>query len=165
MNNSRFDSRGYDINYIRNDLAFKNSPDRDLVIARRTAFVARFIVLRETKGSHAHRSIEMMEWDDFTTAEELSDRFREAFAKNQDNLKQVDRDLKRSLAHGNRTLQYFIAEYVKRSTLNFADALADYHKSNQLLFGEDEKPTSSAWATVENIKYRKEQLLMSRKAK
>ncbi len=163
MNNSRFDSRGYDISYIRNDLAFKNSPERDLVIARRTAFVARFIVLRETKNSHAHRTIELLEWDELTTAEELAEKFRLAFVKNQDNIKQVDRDLKRSLAHGNRTLQYFIAEYVKRATLTFAEALADYHKSNQLLFGEEEKPSSSAWATVDSIRYRKTQILLAPK--
>ena len=157
MNNSRFDSRGYDISYIRNDFEFKNPLERNLVIARRTAFVARFIVLRETKNSHAHRTIELMEWEDSTTAEELAKRFREAFAKNHDNLKQVDRELNRSLAHGNRTLQYFIEEYLRRATRSFVDALADYHKSNQLLFGQESVPSSSAWNSVENIKYRKDQ--------
>ena len=48
----------------------------DVIKARRTAFVARFIVLRESKRTRAHRVIEMMDWDDQTTAEDLMERFR-----------------------------------------------------------------------------------------
>ena len=48
--------------------------DRAIIRARRTAFVARFIVLREGKRTKAHRVIEMMEWDELTTVEELSSR-------------------------------------------------------------------------------------------
>ena len=36
--------------------------EADQIEARRTAFVARFIVLRESKRTKAHRVIEMMEW-------------------------------------------------------------------------------------------------------
>ena len=42
--------------------------EQALVRARRTAFVARFIVLRESKRTRAHRVIETMEWADQTTA-------------------------------------------------------------------------------------------------
>ena len=52
--------------------------------ARRTAFVARFIVLRESKRTKAHRIIEKMSWSDDTTAEELAMMFRQVFIENGD---------------------------------------------------------------------------------
>jgi len=116
-----------------------------LVRARRTAFVARFIVLREAKRSRGHRTIEMMEWSEGSTTEELYERIRKVFLDNGDNMTPVDRDLRRAMAHSMRSLHYFIHEYSSRSTLSFIDALFDYERSNKLLFGEDEQPKLGGW--------------------
>lgn len=117
----------------------------ELLRARRTAFVARFIVLRESKRSRAHRVIEMMAWDDNTSAEDLAKRFRQVFADNGDNLGPVDRDIRRALAHANRSLNHFVREYARRATRNFIEALFDYEKSNALLFGGEEQPRTGGW--------------------
>ena len=114
--------------------------------ALRTAFVARFIVLREGRRSRAHRVIEGMVWEQDTTAQELYARFRDAFQKNGDRLQPVDRDLKRALEHAEKSVDYFIEQYTDRATLSFSEALQDYHRSNQLLFGDEEEvPRSGGW--------------------
>lgn len=115
--------------------------------AKRTAFVARFIVLREGRRSRAHRIIEEMEWNDGTTAEDLFKLFREAFVGNGDKLQPVDRDLKRALEHAEYSADYFSEQYMERSCLCFQDALDDYERSNRLLFGENsgELPRSGGW--------------------
>jgi len=118
---------------------------RALIKARRTAFVARFIVLRESKRTRAHRVIEQMEWQEFTTVEELFQKFRQVFLDNGDNMSPVDRDLKRALAHSARSLNHFVYEYSTRATQSFIDALFDYERSNQLLFGNDEQPKPGGW--------------------
>lgn len=119
--------------------------DVSIIRARRTAFVARFIVLRESKRTRAHRKIETLAWRDETTAEELAARFRQIFIDNGDNMMPVDRDLRRALAHANRSLNFFIEEYETRATTNFIDALFDYERSNTLLFGADEQPKPGGW--------------------
>lgn len=106
-------------------------------IALRTAFVSRFIVLREGRRSRAHRKIETLAWDPDTTAEELYEKFREAFIQNGDKLETVDRDLKRALKHAHCSIEHFIGQYLSRSTNSFQEALLDYRKSNALLFGDD----------------------------
>lgn len=116
-----------------------------LVRARRTAFIARFIVLREAKRSRAHRTIELMEWSDSATTEDLYQQIRQIFVDNGDNMTPVDRDLRRAMAHSMRSLHYFIHEYSARSTASFIDALFDYERSNKLLFGEDEQPKLGGW--------------------
>jgi len=116
-----------------------------LTRARRTAFVARFIVLREGKRTKAHRVIERMKWNDDTTAEELAEVFRQIFVKNGDNLHPVDRDIRRALSHSNRSLKHFVQEYALRATTDFIDALHDYDRSNALLFGDDEYPRQGGW--------------------
>lgn len=116
-----------------------------LVRARRTAFIARFIVLREAKRTRAHRVIEMMEWQDLTTVEEVYERFRNAFLENKDSMGPVDRDMRRALAHADRSLTYFIREYDGRSTLSFIQALEDYGRSNTLLFGDEDQPKPGGW--------------------
>ena len=126
-------------------LANEGETDASIIKARRTAFVARFIVLREGKRTKAHRVIEMMEWDDLTTVEELSARFRQAFVDNGDVMMPVDRDLRRSLAHSYRSLKFFIAEYAQRATSDFIGALEDYGRSNELLFTDDDQPRSGGW--------------------
>jgi hypothetical protein len=119
--------------------------ERDIIRARRTAFVARFIVLREGKRTRAHRAIEMMEWDDATTVEVLAERFRQAFLDNGDSMMPVDRDLRRALAHSFRSLKCFIQEYARRATNDFIEALEDYGRSNELLFTEEEQPRAGGW--------------------
>lgn len=123
------------------------TPEEQLALlkARRTAFVARFIVLRESKRTRAHREIEMMSWNEDTDIQELSEKFREAFKNNGDSMGPVDRDIKRALAHASRSLNYFIKEYSARSTTSFIDALFDYERSNKLLFGEDDAPKPGGW--------------------
>ena len=123
-----------------------------IIQARRTAFVARFIVLREAKRSRAHRVIEQMEWEDFTTAEEIAERIRKVFIENGDNMEPVERDIRRAMAHANRSLSHFVGEYSLRSTLTFIDALFDYEKSNQLLFGDDdEQPKFGGWRLPQEL--------------
>jgi hypothetical protein len=126
---------------------------QDVIQARRTAFVARFIVLRESKRTRAHRVIEMMRWDAETTAEELVTRFREIFIENGDNMTPVDRDLKRAYAHSQRSLNHFISEYAERSTADFIEALFDYERSNKLLFGDDddEQPKPGGWRLPQEL--------------
>ena len=127
------------------DLTSRDGLEKAIIRARRTAFVARFIVLRESKRTRAHRVIEMMEWDDFTTVEELAGRLRAAFVENGDNMVPVDRDLRRALAHSFRSLKFFVEEYAVRSTRSFIDALEDYERSNQLLFGAEDQPKPGGW--------------------
>lgn len=124
-----------------------NIPESDpgVIRARRTAFVARFIVLRESKRSRAHRRIEELSWDDTVTADELGQIIRNIFVENGDNMGPVDRDLRRALGHSKRSLNFFISEYATRATLNFIDALFDYERSNTLLFGNDEQPKPGGW--------------------
>lgn len=119
----------------------------ELAMALRTAFVARFIVLREGRRSRAHRMIEQMEWATKTTADELANMFRQAFVQNGDKLQPVERDISRALVHAERSASYFREQYKTRATLNFRDALKDYVKSNSLLFGdaEDHAPRSGGW--------------------
>ncbi len=118
-------------------------------VAVRTAFIARFIVLREGRRSRAHRFIEQLVWSAETTAGELYDRIRQAFVDNGDRLGPVDRDLKRSLDHAEKSVDYFIQPYVERATLSFHDALLDYQRSNELLFGEENEeapaPRNGGW--------------------
>ncbi len=118
---------------------------KGIIKARRTAFVARFIVLRESKRTRSHRRIELLSWRDDTSAEELAARFRKIFLENGDNMVPVDRDLRRALAHANRSLNFFIQEYEARATTSFIDALFDYERPNTLLFGADEQPKPGGW--------------------
>lgn len=129
----------------RNTNELTEEQNRSVVQARRTAFVARFIVLRESKRTKAHRVIELLEWNKDTTAETLCAIFRQIFVDNGDNMMPVDRDLRRALAHANRSLNYFINEYASRATLNFIESLEDYERSNSLLFGADEQPKPGGW--------------------
>ena len=130
----------------------QNINDQALRSAMRTAFVARFIVLREGRRSRAHRIIEHMSWDDATTVEELLARFREAFVQNGDKLQPVDRDLRRAIEHARCSARYFIEQYLGRGCLSFRDALTDYSRSNKLLFGEDEDvPRSGGWRLPSEI--------------
>lgn len=126
--------------------------EQALVRARRTAFIARFIILREAKRSRAHRAIEMLEWNDQTTAEEIYQRLRQAFIDNKDSLGPVDRDLRRALAHADRSINHFIRDYNSRSTRSFIESLEDYERSNSLLFGDDEQPKPGGWRLPKELK-------------
>ena len=126
--------------------------------ARRTAFVARFIVLRESKRTKAHRVIEMMSWTPDTSAEDLAEIFRKVFIENGDNMTPVDRDIRRALSHSTRSLNHFIKEYASRATHNFIDALYDYEQSNQLLFGNEEQPKPGGWQLPQELEKKKAEL-------
>ena len=123
-----------------------------LIRARRTAFVARFIVLREAKRTKAHRVIEFMEWDDLTPVEDLYQKIRNTFVENKDSMGPVDRDLRRALAHADRSLTFFIREYSGRATRNFIEALEDYGRSNTLLFGDEDQPKPGGWRLPHELK-------------
>jgi len=86
-----------------------------------------------------------MVWDESASAEELYDMFRQAFIENGDKLTPVDRDLKRALSHAYCSIEHFVGQYLGRSTDTFKEALVDYQKSNQLLFGEDDLPKVVGW--------------------
>lgn len=129
----------------------RSRAELSVIEARRTAFVARFIVLREARRTRAHRKIEKISWTKETTAEELSEIFRQAFLENGDNMVPVNRDIRRALAHAERSINHFIGEYSSRSTLNFIDALCDYERSNKLLFGEDEQPKTGGWRLIQEL--------------
>ena len=122
-------------------------------IALRTAFVSRFIVLREGRRSRAHRSIEDLSWLPETTAEELAKRIRETFVANGDKLQPVDRDIRRAMEHARCSIKHFVEQYVGRATLSFREALNDYQKSNQLLFGEETKSVcrSGGWRLSDEL--------------
>ena len=132
------------------DYRFRKNVDQETRrVAQRTAFIARFIVLREGRRSRAHRKIEEMSWSNDATTEDLYEMFRAAFIENGDKLEPVDRDLNRALAHSKRSVDFFIDQYIHRSCLSFRDALDDYKRSNALLFGdgeeEGEAPRSGGW--------------------
>lgn len=128
-----------------------NVSELALVQARRTAFVARFIVLRESRRTRAHRAIEKLAWSPKTTAEELAQSFRKAYTDNGDNMVPVDRDIRRALAHADRSLKHFVEEYTARSTLDFIAALSDYERSNKLLFGDDDHPKTGGWRLIQEL--------------
>ena len=121
--------------------------DTSVVRARRTAFVARFIVLRESKRSRAHRRIEMLAWNDDATAEDIANMCRVIFKENGDNMRVVENDIRKAMSHADRSLKHFYEEYAARATNDFIHALHDYERSNALLFGDDdaERPTSEGW--------------------
>lgn len=146
------------------NLSSPGEVDKSIIRARRAAFVARFIVLREGKRTRAHRVIEMMEWEDLATVEDLAHRFRQAFLDNGDNMVPVDRDLRRALAHSYRSLKFFISEYAHRATVDFIGALEDYGRSNELLFGAEEQPRSGGWRLPHELRKLKERETAEREA-
>jgi len=93
--------------------------------------------------------IEQLSWGPESTVQDIYRDIRGAFLKNGDKLGPVDRDLRRALEHAQRSVDHFIGQYCERATLSFREALQDYLKSNQLLFGEDasgpEVPRSGGW--------------------
>ena len=114
----------------------------EIAIAIRTAFISKFVVLREGKRSKAHRDIERLTWSRNATAEDLCHAIRELFKLNGDKLSTVDRDLKRALQHAHGSASFFIPQYISRQTLSFKEALEDYERSNELLFGSEESPVT-----------------------
>jgi hypothetical protein len=129
----------------------QEAKDQALERARRTAFVARFIVLREGKRSRAHRKIEALRWSPTTTAEELAAIIRTVFKENGDKLGSVDRDIRRALGHATKTLSHFVREYESRCSVSFVEALYDYERSNELLFGHDERPKPGGWRMPQEL--------------
>jgi hypothetical protein len=126
---------------------FRKIDAKTRAIALRTAFVSRFIVLREGRRSRAHRTIEELKWDNTTTAKDLYKVFLQAFIDNGDKLEPVKRDLDRAFSHAERSVDYFVDQYYERANCSFVEALLDYQKSNTLLFGDDVEdiPRSGGW--------------------
>ena len=112
-------------------------------VALRTAFVSRFIVLREEKKSRAHRAIEKLEWSKEETASGLFTRFKEIFDSCKDDETHAERDLVKALEHAERSVDHFMEQYLGRATQSFADALRDHKRSNELLFGSGVSYVSS----------------------
>ena len=137
--------------YIRSNLE-EGENSEAVIQARRTAFVARFIILREAKRTRAHRIIEHMQWDKNITAEELAAKFKKAFVDNKDSVRPVHKDIEKALAHADRSIAYFVSEYSKRSTNSFVEALEDYERSTLLLFGEGEVPRAGGWRLPKEIR-------------
>ncbi|MBL7662865.1 hypothetical protein JNK13_08960 [bacterium] len=106
-------------------------------IALRTAFVARFIILRENRKSKVNKAIEDLSWSLDATVDEIYRVIRKTLTEAGDRTQIVDRDLKRAKAYSERTVDYFIDQYLSRATTSFRDALADYQRSSELL-GRDE---------------------------
>jgi len=131
----------------------QTATDEERILALRTAFISRFIVLREGRRTRAHRNIEELSWAPETTAEELVMIFRQAFKENGDKMQPVDRDLKRAFAHAQKSVAHFVRQYVDRASLNFKDALNDYERSNRLLFGDDpsDVPRSGGWRLASDV--------------
>jgi hypothetical protein len=102
-----------------------------------------------------------MEWDEMASAEELAERFRNAFVENGDNMVPVDRDLRRALAHSQRSIRFFVSEYAVRATASFIDALVDYERSNSLLFGAEDQPKPGGWRLPRELMKVKEQMRTS----
>ena len=130
-------------------------------LAERTAFVARFVVLREGKRSRAHRKIEKMVWGVETTARDLALAFKIVFLENGDRSPPVDRDLRRALLHAQRAHRFFRLEYAKRSTDSFVDALVDYERSNVLLFGSIAGQRPGGWRPAKELLGEAESLSVS----
>ena len=127
-----------------------NFTESERIIALRTAFVARFIVLREGRRSKAHRMIEEMVWTDDASAENVANMFRHAFIASGDKIQPAEKDITKALDHAKRSIEYFLDHYLGRATTSFQEALEDYQRSNELLFGEnrEEVPRSGGWQVV-----------------
>jgi len=125
--------------------------DEERRLALRTAFIARFIVLREGRRSRAHRMIEEMVWTNDATAEDVANMFRQAFIANGDKIKPVDKDIQKALKHARRSAEYFVDQYIGRATSSFREALTDYMRSNALLFSEEDgdRPRDGGWRAEE----------------
>jgi len=130
---------------------------KKLLKAKRAAFLARLIVLREGKKCKAHREIEQLEWDSLTTAEDLANKIASVFKRNTTSILSIQKDLKRALAHSDNSAKYFANEYEKRSTTNFIDALKDYERSNELLFGDNSPPKFGGWCLPDQLEKEKKE--------
>ncbi len=135
----------------RSNTSEERGKDLEDRISIRTAFVARFIVLREGKRSKAHRKIEHMRWHELTSARDLALAFKILFAENGDREEPVDRDLRRALGHAERSARFFRGEYAKRATLSFSEALVDYERSNMLLFGTPVGGRPGGWRPAREV--------------
>ena len=116
--------------------------------------MAKFILLRENKRSRAHRSIEKLSWLESATARDLYNQIRAEFIRNGDKLLTVDKDLDRALMHAEGSANYVLSQYLSRECLNFKQALLDYERSNELLFGSSQCPNNKrkGWKLSTEIK-------------
>lgn len=107
------------------------------LIAMRTAFVSRFIVLRAQRRSRANRRLVQLTWTTTETAESLKEQFREILITHGEYKRKADRDLDNAYSFAVRSSELFCVSYFQRATTSFKDALYDFFRSNAMLFGED----------------------------
>ncbi len=141
------------LNYYKSQQESSHSKEQT-ISAIRTAFIAKFILLRESKRSKAHRSIEKLSWDKNASAKDLYNQFRAEFVRNGDKLLTVEKDLDRALMHAEGSANYFLKQYLSRECLSFKQALLDYERSNELLFGSSVCPNNKrkGWKLSTEIK-------------
>ncbi|MCS6960896.1 MAG: hypothetical protein NZT61_00120 [Deltaproteobacteria bacterium] len=134
-------------------------PKEVIIRAQRTAFVSKFIILRETKISPAHTVIEMLTWEDKTTYLELANAFEKIF-KVTGRDKTYLKDIKKAIEHAKNLSIAFVNEYARRSGLSFLESLIDYEKSIFILFGPNYLSSIIGWcpASILARKYEPVQL-------
>lgn len=121
-----------------------------LIRARRTAFVSKFIILRENKISRSHAILERLHWDDTTTYYDLYRAFYKIL-RAFDKPLCFKKDLDKAKEHAKTLSPTFVREYANRSGQSFLEALIDYEKSVYILFGADHLRTLLGWAPASII--------------
>ena len=121
--------------------------------AKRTAFVTRFIVLREKRRSRAHRLIEHLSWDQYSSAEEVAVMIRSVFKNSGESARSYEPDIRKALNYAKGLYFYFVPQYAERATNCFLDALVDYERSKDLLFSREESPDCLGWRMPAEIQH------------
>ena len=124
------------------------SEEVKLIRAQRTCYVVKLIIHRENKFATAHRVLEQLIWNDLTpylAVHKVVEAIFKCFHKSSALFKI---DLKRALESAKYLSPTFIAEYNKRSTKSFLEALLDYEKSVIMLFGPEHLAKIKGWTPV-----------------
>ncbi|MCS6892954.1 MAG: hypothetical protein NZO16_00045 [Deltaproteobacteria bacterium] len=116
--------------------SFKSFAQSDILRARRTAFVSKFIILRENKVSRAHEIIEKLAWDDTDSHYTLAKAFEKIFNFFGED-KSYMKDIEKALLSAKSLSAAFIKEYATRSGKCFLEALLDHERSIFILFGSE----------------------------
>lgn len=121
-----------------------------IIRAKRTAFVSKFIILREKKISQAHSIIERLLWNQKTDYQTLARVFKRIFKFFNDE-RTYESDIKKASEYAKNLPTYFIKEYDTRSGTSFLQALLDYEKSVFILFGSDYLKNLLGWAPPSSL--------------
>lgn len=117
--------------------------------ALRNAFIARFIVLTNRRRSRANGLLKKLTWTEEVTAEQLAEIIKGIFVSANDFNETIEKDIAKSIEHANYSAIFFTEYYHQRSILSIKEAVEDYKRSNELLFGDRETTSSSKLPTVE----------------